>query len=193
MQVVFVLFYLLVWGVPFNESFYTAFSARERVAIQGVAAGGMPGERRPPALEPCPAHPPAAATSVAWIPPHHPCSAAGLLIHLPVHHLQHLVGLSLMGSCLGSYGQRVLGLAGRQARRPPERRSERTVGATRPGHVPLHSPCSQANAPPCLQPAPLRSENVTFIFLVHPFDVGDTLLLCTNGAGEVVRHDVSAL
>lgn len=57
MQVVFVLFYLLVWGVPFNESFYTAFSARERVAIQGVAASGMPRERRPPALEPCPALP----------------------------------------------------------------------------------------------------------------------------------------
>lgn len=36
----------------------------------------------------------------------------------------------------------------------------------------------------------LCSENVVFIFLVHPFDVGDTLLLCTTGGGAA-RHDVS--
>lgn len=31
-----------------------------------------------------------------------------------------------------------------------------------------------------------------FIFLVHPFDVGDTLLLCTTG-GDAARHDVRLL
>jgi hypothetical protein len=40
---------------------------------------------------------------------------------------------------------------------------------------------------PTHPPAPYRSENVMFIFLVHPFDVGDTLLL------DHVRHDVSAV
>ena len=47
------------------------------------------------------------------------------------------------------------------------------------------------NAPVVLNISPvLCSENVVFIFLVHPFDVGDTLLLCTTGGGAA-RHDVS--
>ena len=40
----------------------------------------------------------------------------------------------------------------------------------------MHVPCDACV--PC-------SENVVFIFLVHPFDVGDTLLLNSR------RHDVS--
>jgi hypothetical protein len=40
---------------------------------------------------------------------------------------------------------------------------------------------------PTHPPAPYRSENVMFIFLVHPFDVGDTLLL------DHVRHDVEEI
>lgn len=44
--------------------------------------------------------------------------------------------------------------------------------------TPLPCPC-----PPC-------SENVIFIFLVHPFDVGDTLLLRTTDAAA--RHEARA-
>ena len=90
-QVVFVLFYLLVWGVPFNESFYTAFSAREpsvclppalccghRAAAPAAPAGrcGNTGRCADAPLANAPTHPP------PHLPIPHPRSAAGLLPHL---------------------------------------------------------------------------------------------------------------
>lgn len=49
----------------------------------------------------------------------------------------------------------------------------------------LHLPSWRLITSPVLSFPLLCSENVSFVFLVHPFDVGDMLLL--NGARHEVR------